>query len=69
MDDWSDYLVRSEAALLVPLVDWLKLKFAISDTYDSTPAEEDDPRTPDPDDTDEVQKNTFVSTIGIAATY
>ena len=57
IDDWGgDYLIRSEAALLVPLVSWLKFKFGVTDTYDSTPAEDTD-------------KNSLATTAGLAAVY
>ena len=52
----GDYLIRSEVALLVPMISWLKLKIGLEDTYDSTPAEDTD-------------KNSLVSSIGLAATY
>ena len=45
VDDWGDYLVRSEAALLVPMISWLKFKIGVSETYDSTPAEDSDKNT------------------------
>jgi hypothetical protein len=56
VDDWSDYLVRSEAALLVPMYKFLSLKFAIADEYDSTPGEDSD-------------KNSFESSLGLAVVY
>ena len=57
VDDWAgDFLVRSSAALLVPMVGNLNLKLAGTDEYDSTPA----------DGTDE---NTLTTTAGVALTY
>jgi putative salt-induced outer membrane protein YdiY len=56
IDDWSDYLVRSEAALLVPMYKYLNLKFAVEDEYDKTPAED-------------TEKNNFKSTLGLALVY
>jgi len=56
VDDWGDYLIRSEAALLVPMISWLKFKIGVSDTYDSSPAEDSD-------------KNTLATTAGLAAVY
>jgi putative salt-induced outer membrane protein YdiY len=56
VDDWSDYLVRSEAALLIPMVSWLKFKLGVSETYDSEPAEDAD-------------ENTLATTAGLAAVY
>jgi hypothetical protein len=57
VDDFTgDYLIRTEAALLVPMVSWLKLKIGVEDDYDSTPAEDTD-------------HNTLVTSIGLAATY
>lgn len=57
IDDWgNDYLIRSEAALLVPMIAWLKFKVGLSETYNSEPADDSD-------------KNTFASTVGLAATY
>jgi len=34
----DDFLVKSEAALLVPLYKQLSFKFSVADTYDNTPA-------------------------------
>jgi hypothetical protein len=57
VEDWAgDFLVRSTAALLVPMVGNLNLKLAVTDEYDSTPA----------DDTDE---NTLTTIAGVALTY
>jgi putative salt-induced outer membrane protein YdiY len=57
VDDWAgDYLIRSEASLLVPMISWLKFKIGVSDTYDSSPAEDAD-------------KNTLATTAGLAAVY
>lgn len=57
VDDWAgDYLVRSDAALLVPMVKWLKFRVGVSETYDSTPA-------------DDTNKNSLETTVGLAATY
>jgi putative salt-induced outer membrane protein YdiY len=57
VDDWgNDYLIRSEAALLVPMIKWLKFRIGVSETYDSTPAEDAD-------------KNTLATTAGLAAVY
>ena len=52
VDDWGDYLVRSDAALLVPMISWLKFRIGVSETYDSTPAEDTD-------------KNTLATTCGL----
>jgi putative salt-induced outer membrane protein YdiY len=57
VDDWAnDYLIRSEAALLVPMISWLKFRLGVSNTYDSSPAEDAD-------------KNALATTAGLAATY
>jgi putative salt-induced outer membrane protein YdiY len=56
VDDWGDFLVRSEAALLVPMISWLKFRIAVSETHDSTPA-------------DGADKNTLATTAGLAAVY
>jgi putative salt-induced outer membrane protein YdiY len=57
VDDWTgDYLIRSEAALLVPMISWLKFKIGVADTYDSSPAEDSD-------------KNALATTAGLAAVY
>jgi len=56
VDDWGDYLVRSDAALLVPMISWLKFKIGVSETYDSSPA-------------DGTDKNTLSTTAGLAAVY
>lgn len=42
IDDWiGDYIIRNELALTVPIFDPFKLKLALFDEYDSTPAEKD----------------------------
>jgi putative salt-induced outer membrane protein YdiY len=56
VDDWGDFLVRSEAALLVPMISWLKFRIGVSETYDSSPAEDTD-------------KNTLAMTAGLAAVF
>jgi len=57
VDDWTgDYLIRSEAALLVPMISWLKFKIGVADTYDSSPAEDSD-------------KNALATTAGLAPVY
>lgn len=55
-DDWGNYLIRSDAALLVPMISWLKFKIGVSETYNSEPAEDTD-------------KNTITTTAGLAAVY
>jgi putative salt-induced outer membrane protein YdiY len=55
-DDWGNYLIRSDAALLVPMISWLKFKIGVSETYNSEPAEDAD-------------KNTLTTTAGLAAVY
>jgi len=55
-DDWGNYLIRSDAALLVPMISWLKFKIGVSETYNSEPAEDTD-------------KNTLTTTAGLAAVY
>ena len=42
IDDFSDYLIRNEAGLSVPLWDPISAKVALLDEYDSTPAEDAD---------------------------
>jgi putative salt-induced outer membrane protein YdiY len=49
----GDYLIRTEASLLLPMIDSLNLKATIEDEYDSTPAEGAD-------------RNRLTTTIGIA---
>ena len=55
-DDWGNYLLRSDAALLIPMISWLKFKIGVSETYNSEPAEDTD-------------KNTITTTAGLAAVY
>ena len=39
VDDWAnDFLVRTDAAFLLPMLDYLKFKFGVIDQYDNTPA-------------------------------
>lgn len=39
ISEWTeDYLIRSEAALLMPLVSVVNLRFAVANQYDNTPA-------------------------------
>lgn len=39
IDDWTeDYLIRSQAALTMPLVSVFHLRFAVANQYDNTPA-------------------------------
>lgn len=39
VDDWAnDYLLRNEAALIIPMLDPLNFKISLIDEYDSTPA-------------------------------
>ena len=42
IDDFSDYLIRNEAGLSIPLWDPISAKIALLDEYDSTPAEDAD---------------------------
>lgn len=43
VDDWTgDYLLRGDASLEIPLVDWLAFKIRALDEYDNTPAEGSD---------------------------
>jgi hypothetical protein len=57
VEDWTgDFLVRSSAALLVPMVGNLNLKLAATDEYDNTPAAGTD-------------ENTMTTTAGVALTY
>jgi len=52
--DWlDDYLVRFETGLLVPMTEAISLKFAVIDTYDSTPA-------------DDAKKNSLSTLVGLA---
>lgn len=40
VDDWAnDFLVRTDASFLLPMLDYLKFKFGVIDQYDNTPAE------------------------------
>jgi putative salt-induced outer membrane protein YdiY len=41
VDDFTgDYLLRTEAALLVPMMDYLSFRLSVANQYDSTPAED-----------------------------
>lgn len=43
VDDFTgDYLLRTEASLAVPMLEYLQMKLTVADTYDSTPAEDSD---------------------------
>jgi putative salt-induced outer membrane protein YdiY len=57
VDDWArDYLLRSQAALLVPMLDYLKLKLTAAEQYDSTPAED-------------AENNTLTLTAGLSLVF
>ncbi len=55
-DFTGDYLLRTEATLLVPMYSYLSARFAVADDYDSTPA---------PD----TNANRFSTTAGIALVF
>jgi hypothetical protein len=57
VQDWTrDYLLRTEASLLVPMVDFVKLKLSAADQYDSTPAEG-------------AERNTLMTSVGVSLVF
>jgi putative salt-induced outer membrane protein YdiY len=57
VSDWTnDYLLRSGASLTVPVWEWVAMKAAITDDYDSTPA---------PD----TQRNSFTTLVGLSLLF
>jgi hypothetical protein len=56
-DDWAtNYLLRTEAALLFPMTDILNLKFSLLDEFNNQPAEE-------------ATRNNLATTLGLSLVY
>lgn len=56
-DNWAgDFLLRTEASLIVPMLSYLSLKLTLFDQYDSTPA-------------DNAVKNTLATAAGVSLVY
>lgn len=57
LEDWAnDYLVRSHASLEYPLMEYVNVKFGVSDDYDNTPA-------------DDTERNQFTTTAALSLVW
>jgi hypothetical protein len=57
VDDWvDDYLLRGSAGLAFPMTEWISLTTGVTNTYDSTPAED-------------TERNSFTATAGAALVF